>query len=122
MHSLIRYILYGHGSWYALTGIWALLHLESFLRVTGSFHNPFKTQANGALFLALGIFFFWTAKKKKEMIPVSILAGALAIALFAIDFKFLMRGEIGAIFWVAALEELLAASLIVTALVVKDDS
>ncbi len=34
-HSLLRLVTYGQGIYYLITGIWPMLHMESFMAVTG---------------------------------------------------------------------------------------
>jgi hypothetical protein len=109
-----RILLIAQGIYFALTGAWPLLHLPSFLAVTGPKTDLWLVQTVGALLLVMGAVMI-LAGLRKPTLEVLLLAVAGAAALAAIDILFVCQRVISPIYLLdaAAQATILAAWLAV---------
>lgn len=113
-HEVIRTLFWIQGSIYALTGTWALVHLPSFFWITQNASDPFKTQANGVLFLAIGLFAIYKAYLKHITRIECIFLGSTCIGIALVDLWYLLHYATSWPFWFDAIEELcVGATLLV---------
>ena len=73
------------GAYFALTGAWALVHIESFMLVTGPKTDVWLVKTVGILVLAIGIALLVAAARERVSLEVAILAIGTAAGLAAID-------------------------------------
>ncbi len=80
---LLKLLLLWQGFYYCVTGIWALVALGSFSRLTGDSGDPFDMRSIAALALVLGIAFIRGAMLEKHLVFVGwlLLGSALAVIL-----------------------------------------
>lgn len=93
MNNLLKNLLTMWGIYYLIAGLWSVLHLPSFLNLIQYEEGPFKTAANGILFVSLGIIYVHSAIRRKAMPFTAFIAGITAIGLSVVTFNFL--NEIG---------------------------
>lgn len=81
--SLLTLLLYWQGIYYGVTGIWALVALGSFSRLTGDSGDPFDMRSISALALVLGIAFIRGAMLEKYLVFAGwlLLGSALAVII-----------------------------------------
>lgn len=94
------------GLFYAITGIWPLLHLRSFLYVTGPKTDLWLVQTVGALIAVSGLALFLAARHRKLTAEWAVLAAGQAGALAIIDIVFVTRERISGIYLADAVVEL----------------
>lgn len=93
------------GAYFALAGIWPLLHMSSFLWVTGPKHDLWLVQTVAVLVLAIGIALL-VAWWRGGPSPEAALLGALAAAgLALVDVVFVATATIRPIYLLDALVE-----------------
>lgn len=82
-------LLLWQGFYYATTGLWAIVSIQTFSAVTQHQGDYFLKHTNALLFLMLGIFFLAASQKKdRQKVALFILAGtSFGVAL--IDFIYL---------------------------------
>lgn len=86
------------GGYYALTGIWPIVHIDSFLAVTGDKQEIWLVRAFGAVIVAVGVALAFTAARP-ELLPSGRVLGALAaVALVASDVVSWAFGAIGPVY------------------------
>lgn len=98
-------------AYYALTGVWPIVHLGSFYAVTGPKREGWLVQTFGALVTATS-FVLWPRRIGGARRTQEQLAQATALTLAACDALFVARGRISPIYLAdAALELVLAAAV-----------
>ena len=91
---LLRTLLITQTCYYLLTGIWPLIHIDSFLAVTGPKCDVWLVKTVGALLipvsLCLGSFLFTSG----SLLPAAILGSTAAVAFISIDFYYALNDVI----------------------------
>lgn len=103
------------GLFYTLTGVWPLLHLRSFIYVTGPKTDLWLVQTVGALIAVSGIALFLAARRRKLTAEWALLAAGQAGSLAVIDIVFVARDRISGIYLADAVVEI---ALVVTWLLI----
>jgi hypothetical protein len=118
--SLHTWICWIQGTYFALTGLWPLVSIETFQMVTGQKTDHLVTgheadhwlvNTVGALVTANAVVFLAAAWNRRKTIDVAILGISAAIALTAIDLVYVVRGTISAIYLVDAAAEVVLIAL-----------
>jgi hypothetical protein len=121
MHQqLAHWLLLGQGVYYAFTGLWPLLHMPSFLAVTGPKTDLWLVRTVGALVLVVGGYLLALLTLDPVPVHVALLAGGCAVALAAIDIVYVSRRVIAKIYLADAAAELLLLLLWVLAVIVPE--
>lgn len=120
--GLYRLLLYVQGFYYGVTGVWPLVHVESFQWVTGPKYDHYSkydqqsaavpTQADhwllmtvGALITVVALVLLVAAWRRQAAGEVALLAVASAVALTAIDVIYVYRETIARIYLLDAAAE-----------------
>src|SRR3954464_9617215 len=112
--SLHTWTCWIQGAYFAVTGIWPLISIETFQMVTGRKTDHLITGSEGdhwlvntvgALVTANAVVFLAAAWSRRRSLDVAILGIATAVALTAIDIVYVVRGTISAIYLVDASAE-----------------
>lgn len=100
----------GQGLYYGATGIWPLLHLSSFMRVTGPKVDGWLVKTVGALVAVSGVALI-SAGRAGRITPETVILGAgQPVAFILIDSIYAAKGRISRIYLAdAALQLLLLA-------------
>jgi hypothetical protein len=93
------------GLYYLATGIWPLVHVESFLAVTGPKTDLWLVYTVGALVGVVGAVLLVAARSGRVTPEVALLAAGSALALTAIDVIFVARRVIDPIYLADAAAE-----------------
>jgi hypothetical protein len=99
-------ILWVQGLFYVLTGLWPLLHLRSFLAVTGPKTDLWLIKTVGALIAAVGWFYCLSAMTGVTQ-PVIILAIAFPLILLIVDIRYVWTKTIPPVYLIDAGIELI---------------
>ncbi|WP_207431068.1 hypothetical protein [Sabulibacter ruber] len=102
-------LLIGQGIFYALTGIWPLLHMPSFLAVTGPKNEVWLVVTVGILVLAVGATLLAAAFQVHRERSPELLAFFCALGLGAVDVRYATRDVILDIYLLDAAAEFLLA-------------
>lgn len=86
------------GVYFAATGVWPLVHLESFLAVTGPKTDLWLVQTVGALLAVVGVVLFLAACRCEVRLETVVLGAGTAIVLGAVDVAFTLRDVIPPIY------------------------
>jgi hypothetical protein len=109
----LRTIAIGQGLYFAATGIWPLLHMRSFERVTGPKTDTWLVQTVGVLVGVIGGTLLSAAVRRAITVETAGLAVGAAAGLGAVDAIFATRGRISPIYLAdAAVEAALIAAWI----------
>ena len=94
LHTIQRF----QGIYYALTGLWPWLHIQSFMAVTGPKTDLWLVQTVGALALVIGLALLAIPKSARTS-RYALTLGLTAAAAFAfVDFYFSLSGVIAPIY------------------------
>ena len=98
------------GAYYAGTGVWPLLSMRSFERVTGPKRDHWLVKTVGVLVTAIGVTLIHAGRRGRVSPDVALLAGLSAGALAAIDVVYAARRRISPVYLLDALPEVLLAA------------
>lgn len=104
------------GAYFALTGVWALVHLESFELVTGPKTDDWLVRTVGVLVLVIGAVLLVAASRLRVPFEVALLAVGSALGLAAIDVVYATGDVIRDVYLLDALAELALVALWAAAL------
>ena len=102
---LLKFILIFQGLYYSLTGLWAIVSLDSFSRITEHRGEPFEMHSIAGMALVIGLFFIWSAFKEELRRPVGFLALGLVLAISIPELVYLPKIGNPTLFWVDFAEE-----------------
>jgi hypothetical protein len=109
------------GSYFLVTGVWPLLHIRSFVAVTGPKTDLWLVETVGVLVAAIGAGLLLSAARGTQAIELALIAAFAAIGLAAIDVIYVTRGVIFRIYLMdAALEAVFILAWAVYAFRVKE--
>lgn len=104
------------GAYFFITGVWPLVHMPSFLAVTGSKTDLWLVQTVGVLIAVIGATLLLAGLARRVTWEVLTLAAGSALGLAGVDVVFVTGGVIPPIYLAdAAAEALLIASWLVVA-------
>jgi len=115
-NRLVTALLWVQGVYYLVTGVWPLVSIETFQRVTGrkTDHLVTEDEADHWLVMAVGVLvttislaLLSAAMRKRRTVEVTLLAMGSAIGLTAIDVIYVSRQVISPIYLVDAAVEIL---------------
>jgi hypothetical protein len=107
-------LLGAQGTYYLLTGLWPMVSMNAFQRVTGPKTDNLPTGLGGdhwlvltvaVLVVAISLSLLAAAREQRASPPLMILAIAAALGLAAIDLVFVSRGVISSIYLLDAAAE-----------------
>jgi hypothetical protein len=94
------------GFYYLGTGLWPLVSLDSFLKVTGPKTDLWLVQAFGTLVSLVGVILLVAAWRRKIPLEIVTLAVGMALALAGVDIIFVLKRSIGAVYLIDALAQI----------------
>jgi hypothetical protein len=83
--KLVRILGYSQGMYYVLTGLWPILHLESFMAVTGPKTDTWLVKMVGLLAASIGIYLVRVTVRRTANTDTALLCILSAISFLAID-------------------------------------
>jgi hypothetical protein len=93
------------GVFYAATGLWALVDLDSFMAVTGPKTDRWLVKTVGILVTVIGAVLLFAWRRRAVPVEVALLAVASALSLAAIDVIYVANGTISRIYLLDAAAE-----------------
>ena len=108
----LKRIIFTQGAYYMLTGIWPLINMGSFERVTGAKTDKWLVKTVGVLVAAIGASLMVAARTHSVNRESQLLAAASAVGLSLIDITYVAKNRIAPVYLLDAIGELalLAAS------------
>lgn len=95
---------------YVSTGLWPLVHIDSFLLVTGPKYDLWLVQTVGVLVALIGGALAAAAWNRRITPEIALLGAGVAVALAVIDVVFVVRDVIASVYLADAAMELLFAA------------
>jgi hypothetical protein len=100
-----RLLARGQGYYFLITGIWPLVHMPSFLWVTGPKADFWLVETVGVLVIAIGLALVTSSLRPLPPRPVIIQAMAAAAGLATIEVIYVLNGTIWPIYLADAVVE-----------------
>ena len=118
--KLLKFLLIFQGLYYSLTGLWAIVSLDSFSRITNHYGDAFEMHSIAAIALVSGIFLIYGALKEQLRRPAGFLALGLVLAIIIPELIYLPKIGNPSLFWVDFVLEGVAGVLIAITLFTKN--
>jgi len=99
------------GWFYLLTGLWAVVDINSFQRVTGPKLDLWLVKTVGVLVIVIGASLLAAARERRYGTPILVLAVGSALGLAGIDLIYALGGRISPIYLLDAAAEIVLAVL-----------
>lgn len=81
----LQWVCLLQGIYYFITGVWPLLHIESFIWISGPKYDIWLVKTVGVILAVVGISLFSAAKNKRITAEIILLALGSAASLAVID-------------------------------------
>jgi hypothetical protein len=107
MLSFLGWIAAVQAAYYLISGVWPLVHMRSFLAVTGPKQDLWLVRCVASLIVVIGAALALATWKNQCPPPVALLAMGSAAALLTIDVVYSVKGVISKIYLLDAAAELL---------------
>lgn len=109
-----RIILGMQGGYYLLTGLWPLLHIQSFMEITGYKTDVWLVKTVGILIVCAAVAFIVDLLYKENSSAIAFLSVSSAVGLLSIDIYYSLTSEISTIYLIdAALQLILIEAWII---------
>lgn len=95
-----------HGLYFGFTGIWPLIHMKSFLFVTGPKTDLWLVETVGILILVIGLGLVTAGLRKRVSFPLSTIAIGSSLGLMIVDVVYVWSEVIPPVYLSDALIEL----------------
>ena len=92
-------------SYYIATGVWPLLSMRSFERVTGAKTDKWLVKTVGVLVTAIGATLLLATQQKRVSVEARLLANGSGAALALIDLVYVLKGRISRVYVLDAVAE-----------------
>jgi hypothetical protein len=105
INGLIILLLWVQGVYFALTGIWPLLHYPSFEKVTGPKTDVWLVKTVGALVSVIALLLLVAAVQREVSVSTMIAGVGTALALMMVDIIYVSKKVIRPIYLLDAIIE-----------------
>jgi hypothetical protein len=112
-----RAVAAAQAAYYLLTGVWPLLHLPSFLAVTGDKYDVWLVETVAVLVIAIGAALALAAFRNGVSAEIILLAMASAVALVSVETIYIVRQRIAATYLIDVVIHLLLLAAWIVALI-----
>jgi hypothetical protein len=103
--SLPRVVALGQAVFYIVTGIWPLISIDTFQKVTGPKTDLWLVKTAGVLITAIGLALGLAGLRRQQPPEAALLGVASAAGLTAIDVVYVQRGRISPVYLLDAVAE-----------------
>lgn len=107
---LARKTLFVQGIYYVATGVWSLVGIRSFQKVTGPKSDVWLVKTVGALVSAVGATLILSSFRKKPPLEARFLSTSSALALASVESVYAVKGRISPVYLLDAAVELFLIS------------
>lgn len=118
-YKIFKFTLMFQGLYYAITGLWAIVNLESFSRLTNHYGDPFEMYSIAGMALVVGLFLIWSAQKEVARKPAGFLALGFVLAVIIPEAIFLPQIGNPPLFWIDFVIEAIIGFLLLISLFAK---
>ena len=94
------------GLYYILTGLWSLVSIRTFERVTGPKVDRWLVKTVGTLLIVDGAVLTLGARRRRPLPEITLLSTGTALGMAAIDITYVLRGRISPVYLLDAVAEM----------------
>lgn len=94
MSGVVLFVLVLQGLYYGLTGLWPIVHIDSFLKVTGPKTDLWLVKTVGLLIVVIGATLGLSAYRRQWSAEIAVLAIGSAVVLAAVDGVYVLKRRI----------------------------
>ena len=105
MRGALLWLAMIHGGYFVITGVWPIVHLRSFLAVTGPKADLWLVKTVGAIVAVVGLALLLAARSGRVTGEVVLLGVGSAVALGAIDVVYVAKRVIPRVYLLDAVAE-----------------
>lgn len=107
-------VLAGQGAYYIVTGVWPLVSIGTFQRVTGPKVDTWLVKTVGVLLLVIGSVLVLAGARGRRQPEFDILAAGSALAVSAVEGFYALKGRISPVYLLDVVAEVfLVAALLI---------
>ena len=103
---MVEWLAIVQGLYYLVTGVWPLVHMPSFIAVTGPKTDLWLVRTVGVLVTVLGAVLIAASRTRRLTPEIVMLAVGSALGLAAVDLRYALAGRISAVYLADAAVEL----------------
>lgn len=96
--KLFRAVVWIQGAYVLLNGVWPILHVESFMTVTGPKTDVWLVKTVGALLIPVSLCLLSYTTIRANLLPAAILGASTSVAFIVVDFYYALTGVISEIY------------------------
>ncbi len=111
MRDLPHWLALAQGAYFALTGVWPLVSIRTFMKVTGPKTDIWLVKTVGVIVLAIGAVLMVAGARLAVTPEIYLLAVASAAGLAGIDVYYVTKGTIDRIYLLDAAAEIVLIAL-----------
>lgn len=100
-----RYLAFGQSAFYVITGVWPIVSLGTFQKVTGPKTDLWLVKTAGTLITVVGAVVGMAGYRRKISPEIGVLAAGCAAGLTAIDVVYVSKRRISPIYLLDAVAE-----------------
>ncbi len=105
--KIIFYLLFFQATYFLLTAVWPLAHIESFIWITGYKYDVWLVKTVAVLVLNSSMCFFLTLVLKEQSVPVFLLSFISCIGFLFVDVYYALNSVIDKVYLVDGLLQLM---------------
>ena len=105
-HVFIKRLVAFNAVYYLITGLWPLLHIDSFMAVTGPKNDIWLVRMVGLLAASTGLCMAYSANRKQFPTLIFLLGILNAASFIAVDVVYVLNGTIRPIYLLDAVAEM----------------
>src|SRR3954447_19268694 len=102
MVRALQIIAWAQAIYFIITGVWPIVHITSFMKVTGPKRDLWLVRTVGAIVTAMGVALAAAAWTQDFDFPIFLLAVGSALSLTAIDIIYVVNRSISPIYLIDA--------------------
>jgi hypothetical protein len=104
-----KYLLAIQGSYTFITAIWPIIHINSFMWISGYKHDVWLVKTVGVCLLAISVCLLTSIFSKGNILPIAALALFISVGLAYVDFYYALNNVIRAIYMADGVIEIVFA-------------
>jgi len=106
VNNYLVLLVWIQGGYFLLTGLWPLIHISSFMAVSGSKNDLWLVRTVGVLITSIAIGLVASAIRKKVDGAVMLIAAGAALSLLLVDVVYVFKKVLSKVYLADALAEL----------------
>jgi hypothetical protein len=107
--KFIKYLLAIQGSYTFLTALWPIVHINSFMWISGYKNDVWLVKTVGVCLMAISVCLLTSIFSKGSILPIAALALFTAVGLAYVDFYYALNNVIRKIYMADGIVEIIFA-------------